>query len=56
VIEFPRWLGAGLALEGRIRQNSLFFSLLAGNFALETGSRRTASSGGESGSNQTKTR
>ena len=42
-IEFAARLGAKIAAEGRIQQNSLFFSLLAGKFAVETGSIWAAS-------------
>jgi hypothetical protein len=43
VIEFAARLGAKIAADGRIQQNSLFFSLLAGKFAVETGSIWAAS-------------
>jgi hypothetical protein len=35
-------------MAGRIQQNSLLFSLLAGNLLVETGSQLTASSASES--------
>jgi hypothetical protein len=42
-IEVAARLGAKIAADGRIQQNSLFFSLLAGKFAVETGSIWAAS-------------
>jgi hypothetical protein len=42
-IELARRLGAKIAAEPQNPQNSLLFSLLAGNLAVETGSIGTAS-------------
>jgi hypothetical protein len=41
--EFARLSVLKIALGSRTRQNSLFFSLLAGNLGVETGSNPTAS-------------
>jgi hypothetical protein len=43
-IESARGSDPKIAVQGRILQNSLLISLLAGNFGAETGSQLTASS------------
>src|SRR5262245_13111428 len=48
-IEFTRRPDAEIAAEGRIQQNSLLISMIAGNLVAETGSQLTASSASQSG-------